>query len=103
MAPTQREYCGGHADLPLPCTRELWEPVTDGEWARRYQQDLASKEHWRPGPLRVGDLMLPQRCLGGEPTQPAEYDVADELAAWCEKVDEFGTLLWVSTMLDRRR
>lgn len=97
LRPPGTSGCPGYANLPLPCPRELWEPVPDGEWARRYREDLAARgAQWRRT-LRIGDLITSRRTHSGGECGAVVGDVA----AWCEKADEFGTLLWMATMMER--
>lgn len=88
--------------MPLPCTRELWEPVSDQEWERRYATEytLASKEMHAVAGLNLGDLIAPRGRLGQVGGSGAG-ERERELARWCEGVDEFGALLWMATMLER--
>ena len=94
--------CPEFVDLPLPCIRELWEPVSDREWEKRYQQHVAFKDQRRARGLTLGNLvLLRQSQLHGEKLDHCwEPGVADEMAEWCEKVDDFSKLVWMAFMIE---
>ena len=102
--PPEDGSCDDYFLVPLPCNRGLWEPVTDGEWETRYQKDVDAKSQHRTQGLNLGDLITLHRGLdqGQELSRPEVPETVGELAQWCEKVDEFGMLLWMATMLEKR-
>ncbi|KAJ9136925.1 hypothetical protein NKR23_g9571 [Pleurostoma richardsiae] len=76
--------CGGFLTVPLPCVRELWEPVSNTDWGARYQR-WTSSSGWEE-PLTVGDMARATKT----------HDRLMDLATWCEEIDEYGTLLWMA-------
>ena len=57
--------CTDDVNVPLPCSRELWEPVSNREWERRYRRHLALIGEPVPQGLGLGDLIFPQPGRSG--------------------------------------
>ncbi|KAI0905367.1 hypothetical protein F4823DRAFT_143093 [Ustulina deusta] len=85
---------------PLPSARGLWDQDATETWAirlHRYTSRMVSD-----GVLTLDDLL----CYSGgghsgnndEPDAPIQKD----LVTWCESLDEFGTLVWMASLLDRQ-
>jgi hypothetical protein len=89
---TPRELCTAYLGVPLPCGRRLWEPVSDAEWTRRYHQYLSSG---------MPDLRIQDLKLSAAGASEAVNEESEGLAAWCEDLDDFGTLVWMAGMLER--
>ncbi|KAK5996384.1 hypothetical protein PT974_01718 [Cladobotryum mycophilum] len=94
--------CPEFIDVPLPCARELWQPISDKEWKKRYQEDISSKMLRGRQGLTMGNLFsLRQSLVYGENLYTiGKPDFADELAEWVESVDELSMLLWMAFTLE---
>jgi len=86
--------------MPLPCVRELWQPISDREWNQRYQEDFAAKRLKGGCNLSLRNLLrLRQPSIVCLPTA-ATHDLAEEFAEWCERADDLSMLLWMSLMVE---
>lgn len=97
---TARTPSKGNCDtfwyMPLPCPRALWEPATDADWSILYRQHLdIQKQHFKQKLTLRHLLHFRQAKLTGRPV-----DFADELADWCENVDDLSTLLWLALTVE---
>jgi len=101
-----RHTCLGYIYIPLPCSRDLWEPVPDSEWARRYHQSISGHEKHIQESLCIGTI---QTVLLQSPTVSSGEEFSQlsidrrEVTDWCERVDELGILIWMAIMLEARR
>jgi hypothetical protein len=95
------EKCRGMTNVPLPCTRDLWEPVSDSKWARRYQNSISLQLGYET--VSIGTiqsaLFLKGRNLETELRQDTSMEA---ISYWCERADELGTLVWMAIMLEMR-
>jgi hypothetical protein len=90
--------CDTFWDMPLPCARQLWEPVSDTEWLKRYAEDNEKKQR-RPGSgLTLGHLMsLRQYQVYAAPLMHCSRpDLAEALVEWCEHADDLSMLVWMA-------
>ena len=86
--------------MPLPCVRELWQPISDREWKKRYQEEKdASKQKGRNG-LTFGDLLMLKRSTTHGGSMAGFSGSTEELADWCERADDFSMLLWMALSLE---
>ena len=93
-------HCNEFFDMPLPCGRDLWQPISDREWKKRYDKDLTSKRQRGSCVLSLRNLLrLRQSSLAG-PSTSATSDIAEEFAEWCEKADDLSMLLWMSLTIE---
>ena len=93
-------HCDEFFDMPLPCVRELWQPISDREWNQRYQEDFAAKRLKGGCNLSLRNLLrLRQPSIVCLPTA-ATHDLAEEFAEWCERADDLSMLLWMSLMVE---
>jgi hypothetical protein len=53
------ETCWGFDEIPLPCSKDLWEAATESEWNMRYREHKSIKKESHI--LRVGDLRAAQQ------------------------------------------
>ncbi|KAF2828416.1 hypothetical protein CC86DRAFT_465250 [Ophiobolus disseminans] len=89
--------CPEFINMPLPCVRELWQPITDREWKRRYQEERdACKQKGRKG-LIFGDLLMLKRSSSNMATG---FEPKEELTDWCERADDLSMLLWMALSLE---
>ncbi|OJJ46542.1 hypothetical protein ASPZODRAFT_132606 [Penicilliopsis zonata CBS 506.65] len=75
--------------MPLPCPRELWEPVSNTEWEKRYHEHIEQRKGKQGLTLRI--LVLLQQS-------PIHDDITAldaELSRWCKGVDDLSMLLWM--------
>jgi hypothetical protein len=94
------EECQDFFDMPLPCVRDLWQPVSDRDWKKLYQENNDSRRlKGRHGLTFRHLIMLRRSSLYGEKMIDSS-DTADEIAEWCEKVDDLSMLLWISITIE---
>lgn len=94
--------CPEFFDMPLPCHRELWEPISDKDWKKRHQEDVESKrKNGRQG-LTLGKLLMYRQSAahGEDPAKSERPGFEEELAEWCEKVDDLSMLLWMAITVE---
>jgi hypothetical protein len=93
-------HCDEFLDMPLPCARDLWQPLSNPEWQRQYQDDLAAKRRKGSCALSLRNLLrLRQPAIGVIETCMME-SLEEEFAEWCEKADDLSMLLWMSQMVE---
>jgi hypothetical protein len=94
--------CQEFFDLPLPCHRELWEPISDKDWRKRHEKDIESKTQKVKFGLTLGNLLLfRQSAARGEVIIQSERPgFAEELAERGEKVDDLSILLWMAVSVE---
>ncbi|KAL6894809.1 hypothetical protein GGI43DRAFT_424669 [Trichoderma evansii] len=94
--------CPEFVHLPLPCTRELWQLISDRDWKKRYNEENNSKIMKGNRGLTMGNLFLLRQSLsrGENFLKTAKADLAKELAEWVEKVDDLSMLLWMAVTLE---
>ncbi|KAK1754281.1 hypothetical protein QBC47DRAFT_40691 [Echria macrotheca] len=99
--------CQGCGRIPLPAERALWEPVDHATWISKYSE-LTRRAVVRSSSATLTISTLKRLCRRGSTlTEGAsERDLdggsrLEELDYWCEMADEFGTLVWMSAMIDR--
>ncbi|GAW11964.1 hypothetical protein ANO14919_013180 [Xylariales sp. No.14919] len=92
-------HCAVILATPLPSGRDLWDPDTAETWAirlHRYKSRMVSNKV-----LTIEDMLSysdnDQVGRDGEADSPVQKDVA----TWCESLDDFGTLVWMASLLDR--
>lgn len=98
--------CPEFVDVPLLCARELWQPVSDRDWNKRYQEEISLKQLKGRRGLTMGNLLLLRQSLiqGDNSYQVENPDLSAELAEWVERVDDLSMLLWMSfTLTDQGR
>ncbi|KAI0426785.1 hypothetical protein F5Y09DRAFT_51095 [Xylaria sp. FL1042] len=96
-----RRRCSALLATPLPSGRNLWDPDTTESWAARlhkYKSQVVSNRT-----LTIDDLLC---YCGVGVSQQGKNDKActpiqQDLTTWCESLDEFGTLVWMASLLDR--
>jgi hypothetical protein len=94
------EECEDFFDMPLPCSRKLWQPESDRDWKKLYQEDNDKKRIRGRSGLTFRHLILLRRSsLYGEKMMDAS-EMADEIAEWCEKVDDLCMLLWIAVTVE---
>ncbi|KAL6802770.1 hypothetical protein GGI42DRAFT_32132 [Trichoderma sp. SZMC 28013] len=94
--------CPEFINFPLPCTRDLWQPISDREWKKRYNEEISSKIEKGRGSLTMGNLFLLRRSLsrGDDITGTGKDELAKELSEWVERVDDLSMLLWMALTLE---
>lgn len=94
--------CDEFFELPLPCYRELWEPVSDRDWKKRYQEYIQSKKQKGRVGLTLGNLLLTRQAAahGVDITKAARPGFPEELNEWCERTDDLSMLLWMALTVE---
>ncbi|EHK47674.1 hypothetical protein TRIATDRAFT_316706 [Trichoderma atroviride IMI 206040] len=94
--------CRGLENVPLPCTRDLWEPVPDPVWIRRYQNSV-SLQHGVES-MCLGTIQSSIFLLNGRSTdvESKQSDSHEAISRWCEEADELGTLVWMTILVETR-
>ncbi|CAH0027958.1 unnamed protein product, partial [Clonostachys rhizophaga] len=99
LSHTDRASCGGYSLVPLPCSRDLWQPLSNEEWGHRFESQEKTNKMNRL--LKLSDLQLSRRAM--EPRSPFERSLVDpssEVTKWSRTLDEFGVLIWMAALLD---
>ncbi|PMD38538.1 hypothetical protein L207DRAFT_635865 [Hyaloscypha variabilis F] len=85
--------CGGLAQVPLPCSKTLWQASDRALWEVEYRrQYLEGRRRWRRDPT-YGDLLT-----GGRDEREEELQRAD-LSEWFVDMDEMGTLVTMAVSM----
>ncbi|KAJ5590494.1 hypothetical protein N7450_004466 [Penicillium hetheringtonii] len=96
--------CPEFFDMPLPCVRELWEPMPTREWKKRHRDHVESaKRKGRRGLTLRHLFLLRQSSSKGQHqdfSQSNSPDFEEELSEWCEKADDLSMLLWVALTVE---
>ncbi|KAK2045411.1 hypothetical protein LZ31DRAFT_521110 [Colletotrichum somersetense] len=94
--------CVGYSKLPLPAGRDLWETVSNDEWAARYSKLHAQSRSDRV--LSIDDLRQARRAIGVIGVETTDMSEEGRLVAqvtkWCESLDELGMMVWMAVMLE---
>jgi hypothetical protein len=94
------EDCQDFFEMPLPCVRELWEPISDRDWKKLHKEDSDGKRLKGMRGLNFRHLiMLRRSSLYGEKMIEGS-ETANEIAEWCEKVDDLSMLLWIAVTVE---
>ncbi|KAK4449689.1 hypothetical protein QBC34DRAFT_438122 [Podospora aff. communis PSN243] len=95
--------CRGYAGMPLPADRTLWEATDNPTWARRYCESVRCRPalHAPATHLTIADLRQVRRRDSSVLTLESETARSEDLEFWCETADEFGSLIWMSVMMER--
>jgi hypothetical protein len=99
--PSSKE-CPGFINMPLPCVRELWQPISDRDWKKQYHEDVAARKQKERKGLTFRHLaMLRQSPAYGEDmSRCSSSELAEELADWCERVDDLSMALWMALTVE---
>ncbi|KAJ5810647.1 uncharacterized protein N7503_002865 [Penicillium pulvis] len=94
--------CAEFFDMPLPCSREMWQPISDKDWTKRYQEDAETRKQKGRQGLTLGMLLLIRQsaACGEDITISARKGLAEELAEWCERADDLSMLLWMGLTVE---
>jgi hypothetical protein len=100
ISPPGREGCGTFYDVPLPCSRDLWEAMTNLEWTKQFQKQLFHRKLSRL--LKVDDIRHMKSSSYEFTTDKISDDgLMADLMDWCSDLDSFGTLIWTAIGLDQ--
>lgn len=72
--------------------------MPDSDWRIRYSD--AYHDRTTDKPITLETIRLAKGIKDDASAHPRDCNKLKELAAWCENADEFGTLLWMATMLE---
>lgn len=95
----QTECRYGYTRVPLPSSRDLWSSAPNQEWARQYKRFLGNKSQKRV--LRMQDLVSSLQSSPADDGTALLLDSRKDISEWCERLDEFGMLVWMATMLEQ--
>ncbi|KAI0521324.1 hypothetical protein F5B22DRAFT_644049 [Xylaria bambusicola] len=85
---------------PLPSGRDLWDHEATEIWAlrlQRYKRRMSSNRV-----LTIQDLLAYSKYDQSNKRMEIDTQVQKDLATWCESLDEFGTLVWMASSVDRQ-
>lgn len=74
-------------DIPLPCTKDIWEAATKKEWETKYKSHFSSRKSREMA--KIGDL----RAAQDSDSNIVERPLADDLHLWSSNADSFGGLI----------
>jgi hypothetical protein len=99
--PSSKE-CPGFINMPLPCVRELWQPISDRDWKKRYHEDVAARKQKERKGLTFRHLSMLRQppAYGEEMSTCSSSGLAEELADWCERVDDLSMALWMALTVE---
>jgi hypothetical protein len=80
--------CGGFADMPLPCSKALWQAPDQATWEAEYQKAMSGCGQWNGRGLQYRDLLLDLE--GGDDGSELRMQ---RLSSWFVEMDDFGTLV----------
>uniref|UniRef100_A0A093XAA8 Uncharacterized protein n=2 Tax=Talaromyces marneffei TaxID=37727 RepID=A0A093XAA8_TALMA len=99
-AESRRSECRhGYTRVPLPSSRDLWSSASNQEWARQYKQFCGTKS--QENVLRIQDLVSSLQSSVVDDGTALSLDAHKDISEWCERLDEFGMLVWMATMLEQ--
>lgn len=85
--------------VPLPSSRDLWSSASNQEWARQYKHFQGNKS--QEGVLRMQDLVSSLQSSTPDDGTALLFDSHKDISEWCERLDEFGMLVWMATMVEQ--
>ncbi|KAI0159661.1 hypothetical protein GGR57DRAFT_433609 [Xylariaceae sp. FL1272] len=90
--------CDSIQSTPLNCVRELWNTDTSESWASRLHTFVKQRASRKI--LTLHDLL---QIRGDHAKKEDNTDalVQKDLTNWCENLDDFGTLVWMASALNR--
>ncbi|KAH7313553.1 hypothetical protein B0I35DRAFT_435433 [Stachybotrys elegans] len=93
LSPLDHDVCGGYTQVPVPCTRDLWEPLSNSAWAARVK---GRKDEV----LTIHDLQhVKRRGNADEAGRAMSIEKLTDAASWCRGADDFGVLVWTACMM----
>jgi hypothetical protein len=99
-AESRRTECQyGYMRVLLPSSRDLWSSASNQEWARQYKRFLSNKS--QEGVLRMQDLVSSLQSSTMDDGTALLFDSHKDISGWCERLDEFGMLVWMATMVEQ--
>lgn len=77
-----RGDCEEFFDKPLPCIRDVWQPISEREWKKRYRERVTARDKKKRKGLTLRDLfLLKQSSVRGENiAKSGNPDVEEELS-----------------------
>lgn len=92
--------CPDFVRMPLPCVRELWQPISDRDWKKQYQTEAEAIKQKGWHGLTYRDLLLFKCSSTNDGNMNASSEPTEELADWCERADDFSMILWMALSLE---
>lgn len=97
---SQRTECMyGYTRVPLPSSRDLWSSASNQEWAKQYKRFVDKKS--QESVLRMEDLMSSLQDSTVGDGKAANLESRKYISEWCERLDEFGVLICMATMVEQ--
>ncbi|KAK5633030.1 hypothetical protein RRF57_008744 [Xylaria bambusicola] len=93
------QRCCTLSDTPLPSGRDLWDHEATETWALRLHKYKCRMLSNRV--LTIDDLLTYSRYDPSNKHKEIDTRVQKDLVTWCESLDEFGTLVWMASSVDR--
>ncbi|KAI1111799.1 hypothetical protein F5Y14DRAFT_301025 [Nemania sp. NC0429] len=97
---TKRADCEDIRTAYLPCARDLWDPDATEAWAIRLHRYKSQRSSSRG--LRINDLLNSLRSDHPGKKGAVNSPVQKDIATWCERLDDLGSLVWMASLLDLR-
>lgn len=85
--------------MPLPSSRDLWSSASNQEWAKQYKRFLGRKS--QESVLRMQDLMSSLQASTVGDGKAANLESHKDISEWCERLDDFGMLICMATMVEQ--
>lgn len=90
--------CPEFLEMPLPCSRELWQASTDKDWSRLYYAEHDINTTKKKMSLTFEHLFSSRRaCMRGV---IVASDLTNQISEWCEKADDLSVLLWIALTVE---
>jgi hypothetical protein len=86
--------CSQLDQLPLPCSKTMWDAESKSAWEDEYKRYLSNIKGGRI--FQCGDL----RQLCRMEVSSLEHDTVAGLSAWSKVVDDFGAMLLLALQQD---
>ncbi|KAI0132468.1 hypothetical protein BJ170DRAFT_249088 [Xylariales sp. AK1849] len=90
--------CPGFVRVPLPCPRDLWDYGSNETWTYRLGRYLSSRTSCIV--LKIRDIQQTHKPNIGPELMDRDSELVHDVGKWCESLDEFGTLVWMASLLD---
>jgi hypothetical protein len=91
----QKGPCYAFDQVPLPCSKSLWEAETSSIWEDRYKAHLSARR--RNVALKIGDLRQSLKAT----LEDKSSDMVEDLSSWSAEVDGFGAVILNCSLLGK--
>jgi len=90
----QPQDCSGQNNVPLPCSKELWEKKSASIWREKYRVYLDSRKGGMC--LTFGDL---KRLRQSQGMAADDLKLEEDLGEWCKDLENFGVLVFNAALM----